>query len=162
MRALAAALLVTVAALFQLTQVGRFAAAGGAPSLVLVAVVCLAWLGGARAGLGSALGSGLLLDLGGQGPLGVHALALIPAAWLGTRGARHVGGGRLPAVAAVAALATIAYELVVGGFAETLGHAGLGLPGLLPALAGSCLWNALPAPAGLLLLERLERGLVAA
>ena len=51
------------------------------PNLVLALVVAWAWVRGPRWAFGWAVLGGLLLDLSGGGVLGVHALALVVAAY---------------------------------------------------------------------------------
>ncbi len=52
------------------------------PNLVLALVVAWAWVRGPRWAFGWAVLGGLLLDLSGGGVLGVHALALVVAAYV--------------------------------------------------------------------------------
>lgn len=51
------------------------------PNLVLALVAAWAWVRGPRWAFGWGVLGGLLLDLSGGGPLGVHALALVVAAY---------------------------------------------------------------------------------
>ena len=67
-----------VAALLQVTAAPPL-------NLVVVAVVLAAARLGTGVGLVLACAGGLLLDLGSAGPLGPHALALLPAAWIAGR-----------------------------------------------------------------------------
>lgn len=73
-----AASLVIVAALVQVATAPPF-------NLVLVAVVVSGALLGAATGMVLACVGGLVLDLGSAGPVGLHALALLPAGWISGR-----------------------------------------------------------------------------
>lgn len=73
-----AASLVIVAAVLQVATAPPF-------NLVVVAVVVSAALLGAASGMVLACVGGLVLDLGSAGPVGLHALALLPAAWIAGR-----------------------------------------------------------------------------
>lgn len=70
------------AALLQMTVPTRFEVLGALPNLVLVAVFVSASMLGARTGMVLACAGGLLLDLASAGPIGPHALALLPGAYL--------------------------------------------------------------------------------
>jgi rod shape-determining protein MreD len=113
MNGLAPAAAVLAAALIQSTAGPDLAVAGAEPNLVLALVAARSWLAGLPGGLWVALGGGLLLDVSGQGPLGVHALALLAAAGVtGLLAARSDQANVLfGALAAVPA--TVAYSLVV-------------------------------------------------
>lgn len=73
-----AASLVILAALLQVATSPPF-------NLVLVAVVVSAAMLGAASGVVLACVGGLVLDLGSAGPVGLHALALLPAGWISGR-----------------------------------------------------------------------------
>jgi rod shape-determining protein MreD len=67
-----------------------------------------------------AVAGGLLLDIGGQGPLGVHALALLAAAGVTGLVTSRSDPASLPAGALVTVPATIAYSIVVLAAAQLL------------------------------------------
>ncbi|MGH2930786.1 MAG: rod shape-determining protein MreD, partial [Solirubrobacteraceae bacterium] len=70
-----------IATFLQLAIPGDVLAWGLEPDLVLALVVAWAWVCGPRWAFGWALLGGLLLDLAGGGPVGVHALSLLVAAY---------------------------------------------------------------------------------
>jgi rod shape-determining protein MreD len=113
MNGLALAGIVLAAALVQSSAGPDLAVAGAEPNLVLALVAARSWLSGLPGGLWVALGGGLLLDLASQGPLGVHALALLAAA--GATGLLAARSDQSNAIfgALAAVPATIAYSLVV-------------------------------------------------
>lgn len=158
MRPLAALAVLLSATLAQVTLAPRLAVAGSLPNLVLLAVLAWTWLRGEREGLAWAAAGGLLLDLTGFGPLGVHALALLAGAYAAGLIARAVHGELWPAAVA-AAVATLAYGLVVLGAADSIGHTPVAAGDAAALLAGAALYNALLAVPALLLLSRLERRL---
>src|SRR5207302_10909265 len=81
-RRAAGALLMAGAALAQVTWAPRFEVGGAFPNLVLLGVVGVTWTLGTRSGLVWACVGGLLLDLTASGPIGPHALALLPGVYL--------------------------------------------------------------------------------
>jgi rod shape-determining protein MreD len=102
-----------VAALLQVTVASRFEVMGAFPNLVLVTVVVVAWTLGPRAGMVLACAGGILLDLMSAGPVGLHALALLPGAYAIGLWSRRLR----PPIAVVAALsaapATVFYSIVL-------------------------------------------------
>jgi len=74
--------LLAAAALAQVTWAPRFEVGGAFPNLVLLAVVAVTWTLGARSALVWACVGGLLLDLTASGPIGPHALALLPGVYV--------------------------------------------------------------------------------
>ncbi len=71
-----------LATFLQLALPGGVPVWGMEPNLVLALVVAWAWVHGPRWAFAWALLGGLLLDLSGGGPLGIHALGLLGAAYL--------------------------------------------------------------------------------
>jgi rod shape-determining protein MreD len=90
---------------------------GAFPNLVLLVVVGIAWTMGPRAGMAWACAGGLLLDLSSAGPLGPHALALLPGAYAIGLWARALPQSNLWMVALAAAATTLFYSgvLVLAG-----------------------------------------------
>jgi len=109
----AAAAVILAAALLQSAWGPRLEIVGAFPNLVLLVVLAGAWTLGPRAGMAWACAGGLLLDLLAAGPLGPHALALVPGAYaigLLARG-RHQPHALVVAVAA--AVMTVFYSAVL-------------------------------------------------
>ena len=139
-----AALLLAAAALLQVTLLGRVDAALPAPNLVLALCAARAWTRGGRAGMAWALLGGLLLDLaGGVGPLGVHALALLAAAYAaGVLAAAFENSGVALALVA-GAVAGAVYGTIVPAAADSLGLADVSAAQALPLVAGGAAVSAL-------------------
>jgi len=108
----AAAALILAAAWLQSAWGPRFEIVGAFPNLVLLVVVAGAWTWGPRAGMAWACAGGLLLDLLAAGPLGPHALALVPGAYAIALLARRQQPYVL-VVAAAAAAVTLVYSAVL-------------------------------------------------
>lgn len=108
------------AVLVQTTAGPDLAVAGGEPNLVLTMVAARAWRQGLAGGPWLAVAGGLLLDIGGQGPLGVHALALLAAAALVSVLAARSDPASIVIGVLVTIPATIAYSLVVLAAAQLL------------------------------------------
>jgi rod shape-determining protein MreD len=138
-----AGLLLAGAALLQVTLVGRLDPALPAPNLVLALCAARAWTRGGRAGMTWALAGGLLLDLGGgAGPLGVHVLAMLAAAYAaGFLGSTFENASAAASALAGAAAAAV-YGAVVLGAADTLGLAAITIRTALPLVAGGALAGA--------------------
>ncbi|GAC1616538.1 MAG: hypothetical protein NVS9B1_26230 [Candidatus Dormibacteraceae bacterium] len=156
MRGLLAGLVLLPAAVLQVTLAPRLEVAGAFPNLVLLAVVGWTLLEGAGAGLRWAVAGGLMLDLVAPGPLGLHALALLVAAY-GTGLAQRLFDPDpvlLPGVSA--ALATVAYNLVLIGFAVLSRHPVAMLPVMQLWVAPSALYDAILMPFGFLLLGHVR------
>jgi len=117
---LAAAVLMVVAALVQVTWAHHVALLGVVPNLVLVAAVAITWTHGQRAGLAAACLGGLLLDLESPGPLGPHAVGLLCAAYVVGLWARDVDPSRWLQPALATAVASGVYALVLVGIDDTL------------------------------------------
>lgn len=113
MRWAALAVVMLAAALIQVALGPRFAVFGAFPNLVLLAVVTVAWTTGPRLGMAYACAGGLLLDLASAGPLGPHALALLPGAYGIGLLARRLEPPNLLVVALSAAVTTLAYSGVL-------------------------------------------------
>lgn len=71
-----------LATFLQLALPGGVPVWGMEPNLVLALIVAWAWVQGPRWAFAWAVLGGLLLDLSGGGPLGVHALGLLGAAYV--------------------------------------------------------------------------------
>ena len=159
MRYLAAALVLLPAAILQVTLAPRLDLAGAFPNLVLLVVAGWTLARGAAAGIRWALIGGLLLDLVAPGALGVHALALVVAAYFTGFLQRSFAPDPLLLPAAAGALATVLYNLVLLGLSELAGHPLALLPVLQVWVAPSALYDALLMPLAFLLLRRVDRAL---
>lgn len=122
MRGAAGALVVLAAVILQVTWAPNLAIAGVFPNLVLLAVVGWTLTCGVRAGLRWAIGGGLLLDLASPGPLGVHALALLVAAYGAGYAQRAFAHDRILLPIATGAASAVVYSLVLLGLADTFGQ----------------------------------------
>ena len=156
MRALRAGLVLVPAAVLQVTLAPRLEVAGAFPNVVLLAVVSWTLLEGAQAGMRWAVAGGLLLDLVAPGPLGVHALALLVAAYGAGIARRFFEPDPVFLPALSAALATVAYNLVLIGFAAAMRHPVALVPVIQLWVAPSALFDAALMPAALWLLARLQ------
>lgn len=153
-----AALLLAAAALLQVTFLGRLDTALPAPNLVLALCLARAWTRGGRAGMAWALAGGLLLDLaGGVGPLGVHALAALAAAYTAGALAAAFENSSAALAALAGAAGGIVYGAVVLAAADSLGLADVSLRASLPLLAGGGVVTALATAAATALLQRWSR-----
>jgi len=122
MRGLAGAALLLVAVILQVTWAPNLAVAGIFPNLVLLAVVGWTLTCGVQAGLRWAIGGGLLLDLAAPGPLGMHALALVVAAYGSGFAQRAFAQDAVFLPAVTGAAAAVLYNLVLMGLADTFGQ----------------------------------------
>lgn len=159
MRAAAGGAGLLAAVLLQVTLAPGLAVLGAAPDLALVVVAAIAWTAGPRAGLLAAAAAGLALDLTWPGPLGLHAIALLAAAYLVSLIAERLQDTRLLVPAAAGAAASLVYGGIVIGGSETLGQS---LPAAAVArqlLLGGALYDALLMPAALVLVAAVERRL---
>lgn len=105
--------LLTLAALVQVTWAPRFAVFGAFPNLVLIALVVTAWTAPPRAAMLWACAGGLLLDLASAGPVGPHALALLPGVYAIGVWTRNLQRPNTLHVALTAAAATLLYSVVL-------------------------------------------------
>jgi rod shape-determining protein MreD len=136
-------LLLAGATLVQVTLIGRLDPVLPAPNLVLALCAARAWTRGGRAGMSWALAGGLLLDLAGAvGPLGVHALAMLTAAYAAGLLAAAFENSSTAASSLAGAVAGIVYGAVVLGAADTLGLAAITLRAALPLIAGGAVMSA--------------------
>lgn len=133
---LRAGLLLVAVALVQVTLIGRIDPAIPEPNLLLALVAARAFLAGGRAGMAWGLAAGLLLDLAATGPLGVHALAMLGAAYVSGLLASAFENAWPPLAALGGAAASIVYSLVVLGAADSLGLAEVSLGAQAPLIAG--------------------------
>ena len=159
MRYLVAGLLLLPAAVLQVTLAPRLELFGAFPNLVLLVVVGWTLARGAGPGIRWAIAGGLLLDLLAPGPLGVHALALAVAAYGTGFLKRSFEPDPVLLPAASAALATVAYNLVLVAVSQLLGHPVAFLPVLQAWVAPSALYDAALLPPLLLLLRRVDRAI---
>lgn len=121
MRKAAGAALLAATALAQVTWAPRFEIGGAFPNLVLLAIVAITWTVGPRAGMVWACVGGVLLDLTSSGPVGPHALALLPGVYVIGFWTRNVERSTPVAVAATAAASTLLYSVVLVLAADLLG-----------------------------------------
>ena len=106
---LRAAAVVFVAAMLQVVIVSSLVVEGGAPDLLLVAVVALGLLRGSSVGAVLGFSGGLVVDLVTLGTLGVSSLVLTLAGFWGGRYGETTGRGRRFApVIAVGAITVLA------------------------------------------------------
>ena len=157
MRYLVAGLLLLPAAVLQVTLAPRLELFGAFPNFVLLAVAGWTLVRGAGPGIRWAIAGGLLLDLLAPGPLGVHALALAVATYGTGFLKRSFEPDPVLLPAASAALATVAYNLVLIAVSELLGNPVAFLPALQAWVAPSALYDAALLPPLLLWLRRLDR-----
>lgn len=144
------------AVLLQVTWLPHLPLLGADPNLALLAVVSWTWIRGPRAGLTWALAAGLLLDLTSSGALGVHAIALMAAAYAAGLISTRLHDGRVLLPAATSAVASLVYGVIVVGASVTLGQP-LYPPGVARALLlGGAVYSAVLMPPVLLLLTRVE------
>lgn len=148
-------LAIGVLALGQLTLIGRLDPSLPEPNLVLAAVAAGSWLRGGRAGMTWALAGGFLLDLGASGPLGVHALAMLAAAYAAGVLATAFTSSGVPLAAVAGMVAAAVYGGVVLGAADLLGIAAVPLQSGLGLVAGEVLLAGVLTPCCVLVLSRL-------
>jgi rod shape-determining protein MreD len=158
-RYLVAGLLLLPAAVLQVTLAPRLELRGAFPNFALLLVVGWTLLRGAGPGIRWAIGGGLLLDLLAPGPLGVHALALAVAAYCTGFLKRSFEPDPFLLPAASAALATVAYNLVLVAVSEALGSPVDFLPALQAWVAPSALYDAALLPLLLLFLRNVDRAI---
>lgn len=157
LRALLGAGVILIAAVAQVTWAPDLEVAGAFPNLVLLAIVAVAWVEGARPAMMLACAGGLLLDLMSLAPVvGPHAIALVVVAYLTGFWARNLDRQGAVYVALSAALATAVYSLVVAGLN---GLSGLPVPALdafSRLILAACAYNALLMPVAAGLARRLN------
>ena len=147
--------MLVAALLVQVTWAPRLEIAGAFPNLVLLAVIAITWLRGARPGFAAAFAGGVLLDLTAAGPVGPHVLALLVSVYATGLWIRNVDGlNALHASASVAA-ATILYSLVL-----VLAGLARGAPSAFEVdvqlAAAAAAYNALLAPFAVAALRQLD------
>lgn len=104
---------IVLAALWESAALPEPSLAGVPGDAVLLIILLWAYIRSAEQAIAMALVAGLTLDLASSHPVGISALALFPAAILGSvRGARILDTDWLVAVA-LAAVATISYHLLL-------------------------------------------------
>lgn len=116
-----AALLVFAAALLQTSIFASLDVRGGAPDLVLVALVSLALLHGAVVGAAGGFAAGLLLDTATLGTLGVSSLLLTVAGYWAGRYGETTGRDRLHAPAAAVLAITVSATVAAYGLHFLIG-----------------------------------------
>lgn len=155
---LAAALLLP-AALLQVTLAPSLAVSGAFPNLLVVVVAGWTLCRGAGAGMRWALGGGLLLDLLAPGPLGVHAVALVAAAYAAGYVQRSYDPDPAVLPALTGLVAALVYNVVIVATAEAAGTrlalAAVFFPWVIPA----SLYCAALLPPAALALRWVERRL---
>lgn len=156
MRQVAGAGLMAAAALAQATWAPRFEVGGAFPNLVLLGVVALAWTLGTRSALVWAVAGGVLLDLTASGPVGPHALALLPGVYLVGFWIRNLEQPNALHVALTAALCTVVYSsvLVLSGERLDAPTPPLGVAAHLTLAAAA--YNAALMPIAFELVRRLQ------
>jgi len=155
-RRVAGAALLVAAALAQSTWAPRFEVGGAFPNLVLLGVVGVTWTLGTRSGLVWACVGGLLLDLTASGPIGPHALALLPGVYLISFWIRNLEHPNALHVAVSAAVTTVLYSALL---VLTDNLVGMPVPplGVGAQLAfAAAVYNALLMPIGIELVRRLQ------
>lgn len=156
MRRFAAAVLLVLAALIQVTWAPRVQVAGAFPNLVLLGVIAITWQRGVRAGLAAACAGGVLLDLTSAGAVGPHVIALLAGVYVTGFWIRNVESAEALHVALSTALATLLYALVLVLCGAALRSPGIGLTaGIVPAAAGA-IYNAVLAPFALAAVRSLD------
>ncbi|HKW69803.1 MAG TPA: rod shape-determining protein MreD [Candidatus Dormibacteraeota bacterium] len=156
MRRVAGLGLMSAAALAQATWAPRFEVGGAFPNLVLAAVVGLSWTLGTRSALVWAVAGGLLLDLTSSGPIGPHALALLPGVYVSGFWIRNLEHPNAVHVALTAAVCTVLYSAVLVLADDLLGTA-LPAPGAAVQLTiAAAIYNAVLAPFAYELVRRLQ------
>jgi rod shape-determining protein MreD len=154
-RVLVAAAVLTPVALLQVTLAPRLEVFGAFPNLLVVAVAGWTLLRGAGAGMRWAIAGGLFLDLVSPGPLGLHALALLVAAYAAGFVQRRFEPDPVLLPALTGAVAGVAYNI-----AAIAVLAALGTPVLIGGVVAhwvvpSAAYDALLMPPAALALARL-------
>jgi rod shape-determining protein MreD len=155
MRRAAGAALMAAAALIQATWAPSFEVGGAFPNLVLVAVVAIAWTSGARPAMVWACIGGVLLDLTASGPIGPHALALLPGVYVIGFWTRNLDHANILQVALTAAVTTALYAVVLVVIAEVLGTPIPPLGSAVQLGFAAAVYNAVLAPLAFELLRAL-------
>lgn len=144
------------AALAQATWAPRLEVSSAFPNLVLLAAVALSWTLGTRSAMAWAVVGGLLLDLTSSGPVGPHALALLPGIYVIGFWIRNLEHLNPLHVAVSAAVCTVLYSAALVLTDELLG---IPLPSLGTAVQltfAAAIYNALLAPFAFELVRRLQ------
>lgn len=130
------------------------------PNLVLALVVAWAWVRGPRWAFGWALLGGLLLDLSGGGVLGVHALALLAAAYVvGLLRSLAAGARAWPLTIPAGALGGALYGGIVAMSLHVFQRDALSPPLLVGVVLGAIASGALLSIPFALLFTALQRSL---
>lgn len=156
MRRAAGLVFLAAAALIQVTWAPRVEVLGAFPNLVLLAVAATAWTLGARAAMAWACIGGLLLDLMSAGPIGPHALALLPGVYAIGFWAPNLDHPNALHVALTAAATTLLYSIVLVLADDLLGQF-VPSPGVVAQLAiAAAAYNALLMPFVFEMLRRFQ------
>lgn len=156
MRRAAGLVLLAAAALIQVTWAPRVEVLGAFPNLVLLAVVATAWTLGVRAAMAWACIGGLLLDLTSAGPVGPHALALLPGVYAIGFWTRNLEHPNALHVALSALTTTLLYSIVLVLAADLLGLF-VPSPVVVAKLAvAAAVYNALLTPFVFEVLRRIQ------
>lgn len=156
MRRIAAAAMLLLAALIQVTWAPRLQIAGAFPNLVLLAVMGITWQRGVRTGLAAACAGGVLLDLSSAGPVGPHVIALLAGVYVTGFWIRNVESGRAVHASASTAMATILYALVLLLSGMELRDSSVALTVAAQLTVASTIYNALLAPFAVALVRSLD------
>lgn len=146
MRRAVLALVILVAALAQVTWAPRVEIAGAFPNLVLLVVLAVTAIEGAKSGLVWACVGGVLLDLVSAGGVGPHVLALLFGVYvtgLWTRDLDHISA---ITTALCAAAATILYSAVLILISTLLDSTTSSLLAASQLALAAAAYNALLAP----------------
>lgn len=151
------AVVVFVAAIFQVSALSSLQVFGGTPDLLLVVLVALALVRGSIVGAIAGFAGGLLVDVATLGTLGLTALLLTVAGYWAGRYGETTGRGR--AQAPLFAVVAITVLAGVGAYVLTfmLGEAVSARSALLPVLP-AVLLNAILAFPAMALVQRLAGG----
>jgi rod shape-determining protein MreD len=143
-------------ALAQATWAPRFEAGGAFPNLVLLAIVALTWTLGTRSALVWAVVGGLLLDLTSSGPVGPHALALLPGVYVIGFWIRNLEHPNALHVALTAVVCTVIYAAVLVLTGDLLGTPPPAPGAAIQLTLAAALYNAVLMPFAFELVRRLQ------
>ena len=144
------------AAMAQATWAPRLEVGGAFPNLVLLTVVALSWTLGTRPAMLWALVGGLLLDLTSAGPVGPHALALLPGVYVIGFWIRNLERLNPVHVALSAAVCTLLYSIVLVLTDELLSTPLPALDTAVQLTFAAAIYNALLGPVAFELVRRLQ------
>lgn len=148
-----------LATFLQLALPGGVPIWGMEPNLVLALIVAWAWVRGPRWAFVWALVGGLLLDLSGGGVVGVHAAALLAAAYLVGLLRSLTGGRGRPLTVPAGALGGALYGGIVLASLQALQHQPPTPTAAVGVMGGAIGSGAILSVPFALLFAALERGL---